>query len=55
MSAPLPEALRARLKKLVEEGLSGRAAALRLRISAAAGALEGHFCTPTRGAVLDAY
>ena len=38
MSAPLPEALRARFQKLVEEGLSGRAAALRLKPSAATGA-----------------
>ena len=30
MSAPLPNALRARFQKLVEEGLSGRSAALRL-------------------------
>ena len=30
MSAPLPNALRARFQKLVEEGLSGRAAALRV-------------------------
>ena len=35
MSAPLPEAFRARFQKLIEEGLSGRAAALRLKVSAA--------------------
>jgi transposase len=38
MSAPLPEALRARFKRLIEEGLSGRAAALRLKLSPATGA-----------------
>ena len=38
MSAPLPDALRARFQKLIEEGLSGRAAALRLRLSPATGA-----------------
>lgn len=38
MSAPLPSALRARFQKYVEEGLSGRAAALRLKLSAATGA-----------------
>jgi len=38
MSAPLPEALRARFQKLIEEGLSGRAAALRLKLSPATGA-----------------
>ena len=37
MSAPLPEALRARFQRLIEEGLSGRAAALRLQLSAATG------------------
>ena len=37
MSAPLPEALRARFRRLIEEGLSGRAAALRLQLSAATG------------------
>lgn len=37
MSAPLPEALRARSQRLIEEGLSGRAAALRLQLSAATG------------------
>ena len=38
MSAPLPDALRARFQKLIEEGLSGRAAALRLKVSPATGA-----------------
>ena len=38
MSAPLPEALRARFQKLIEEGLGGRAAALRLKVSPATGA-----------------
>ena len=38
MSAPLPEALRTRFQRLIEEGLSGRAAALRLRLSPATGA-----------------
>ncbi|WP_299902420.1 transposase [uncultured Ruegeria sp.] len=38
MSAPLPEALRARFKRLIEEGLSGRAAALRLKLSPVTGA-----------------
>jgi len=38
MSAPLPAALRARFQKLIEEGLSGRAAALRLKLSPATGA-----------------
>lgn len=37
MSAPLPAALRARFQRLIEEGLSGRAAALRLQLSAATG------------------
>lgn len=41
MSAPLPEALRARFQKLIEEGLSGRAAALRLKLSPANGARWG--------------
>ena len=41
MSAPLPKALRARFQKLVEEGLSGRAAALRLKVSPATGARWG--------------
>lgn len=38
MSAPLPDALLARFQKLVEEGFSGRAAALRLHLSPATGA-----------------
>jgi transposase len=38
MSAPLPDALRVRFQKLIEEGLSGRAAALRLKLSPATGA-----------------
>ncbi len=38
MSAPLPDALRVRFQKLVEEGLSGCAAALRLKLSRATGA-----------------
>ena len=38
MSAPLPHALRTRFQRLIEEGLSGRAAALRLKVSPATGA-----------------
>ena len=38
MSAPLPSALRARFQKYITEGLSGRAAALRLKVSPATGA-----------------
>jgi transposase len=38
MSAPLPNALRARFQRSIEDGLSGRAAALRLRLSPATGA-----------------
>lgn len=38
MSAPLPKALRTRFQRLIEEGLSGRAAALRLKLSPAIGA-----------------
>ena len=34
MSAPLPEEVRARFQMLIEEGLSGRAAALRLKLEA---------------------
>lgn len=37
MSAALPSALRARFQEYIEEGLSGRAAALRLKVSAATG------------------
>jgi transposase len=42
MSAPLPLALRARFQRYIEEGLSGRAAALRLKLSAATGARWAH-------------
>ena len=35
MSAPLPSALRTRFQRYIEEGLSGRAAALRLKLSPA--------------------
>ena len=38
MAAPLPDALRARFQRYIEEGLSGRAAALRLKLSPATGA-----------------
>jgi len=38
MSASLPLALRARFQRYIEEGLSGRAAALRLKLSPATGA-----------------
>jgi len=38
MSAALPSALRARFQEYIEDGLSGRAAALRLKLSAATGA-----------------
>ncbi len=38
MSAPLPSALRIRFQRYIEEGLSGRAAALRLKLSPATGA-----------------
>lgn len=41
MSTPLPDALRARFQKFVEEGLSERAAALRLKLSPATGARWG--------------
>ena len=37
MPAALPEALRARFQELIEEGFSGRAAALRLKLSPATG------------------
>ena len=37
MSAPLPDALRARFQRLIEDGSSGRAAALRLKLSPATG------------------
>ena len=38
MSAPLPSALRLRFQNYIEEGLSGRAAAGRLKVSPATGA-----------------
>lgn len=38
MSAPLPTALRGRFQRYIEEGLSGRAAAFRLKLSPATGA-----------------
>ena len=38
MSAPLPNALQTRFQRYIEEGLSGRAAAMRLKLSAATGA-----------------
>ena len=38
MSAPLPPALRTRFQRYIEDGLSGRAAALRLKLSPATGA-----------------
>lgn len=41
MSAPLPDALRARFQIYIEEGLSGREAALRLKVSPATGARTG--------------
>ena len=41
MSAPLPNALRARFQRLIEEGLSGRSAALRLKLSPSTGARWG--------------
>ncbi len=41
MSAPSPEAVRARFQTLIEEGLSGRAAALRLNLSPDTGARWG--------------
>lgn len=37
MSAPMPHALRARFQRYIDEGLSGRAAAARLKLSAATG------------------
>lgn len=46
MSAPLPNALRARLQQYIEEGLSGRAAAMRLKVALKGGAswpLTGFF------------
>jgi len=38
MSAPLPGALRARFQRYIDEGLSGGAAALRLKVSVSTGA-----------------
>ena len=38
---PLPDALQARFQQLIEEGLGGRAAALRLKLSPATGARWG--------------
>ena len=56
MSAPLPDALRARFQRLIEEGLSGRAAAFRLKLSRATGARwglairrRGHACASPQG------
>ncbi|WCR18350.1 IS630 family transposase [Paracoccus alcaliphilus] len=48
MSAPLPSALRTRFQLYIEEGLSGRAAALRLKLSPATGARWGR-AIRTRG------
>jgi transposase len=42
MSAALPSALRARFEECIEEGLSGRAAAARLKVSAATGVRWQH-------------
>jgi transposase len=42
MSAPLPRALRTRFQQYIEEGLSGRAAALRLKLSPATGSRWAH-------------
>ncbi len=42
MSAPLPDALRARFQQYLEEGFSGRAAASRLKISPATGSRWAH-------------
>lgn len=42
MSAPLPSALRARFQRYIEEGLSRRAAAVRLKLSLATGARWRH-------------
>lgn len=42
MSAPLPLALRTRFQRYIEEGLSGCAAALRLKLSPATGARWAH-------------
>ncbi len=50
MSAPSPEAVRARFQTLIEEGLSGRAAALRLKLSPTTGARWGLSIRRTRRA-----
>ena len=42
MSAPLPAALRTLFQRLIEEGLSGRAAALLLKVSPVIGARWAH-------------
>jgi transposase len=42
MSAPLPSALRTRFQRYIEDGLSGRAAALRLKVSPTTGARWAH-------------
>lgn len=42
MPAPLPAALRERFVSLLEEGMSGRAAALRLKLSPATGSRWSH-------------
>ena len=42
MSAALPSALRARFQEYIKEGLSGRAAAARLKLSAATGVRWQH-------------
>lgn len=51
MSAPLPSALRARFQRYIEEGLSGRAAALRLKVSPATGVRWQHQIRTTGRAV----
>ncbi len=43
MSTPLQEAVRRRFQTLIEEGLSGRAVALRLKLSPATEARVGAF------------
>ncbi len=42
MSAALPSGLRARFQECIKEGLSGRAAAVRLKLSAATGVRWQH-------------
>jgi len=50
MSGPLPDALRARFQQYIEEGLSGRAAALRLKLSPGASARSAMgACDPADG------